>query len=189
MLLPTVSLLITRFKLAIHAFKVYKFHEETNLNVYNAHSDAESAHEAALQDHKEAHDRYVNLHRDTPLEDRSQLSDTRKAVAHHRRMIDHHQGQKDFHGTRAKQHESISELNWCSPASQMAAQKSAISARKSSSHAKLAVDALDHAEPRLGSRAHWRMGKAYLGDALRHTHKTKYETSRPRQILGKVFHH
>ena len=146
---------------------------------------------SALQDHKEAYDRYVNLLRDTPEEHRSQMSDTQKAVIHHSRMIDHHRSQKHFHGTRAEQHESNSSLNLCEygPVSQKAALKSAISARKSSSRAKSAVIALDLAEPRLGSRAHWRMGKAYFGDALHHTYKTKYETSWRKKILGKVFRH
>jgi hypothetical protein len=183
MLLETVSLLITRFKLAIHAFKDHKCPEEASARV--AHSEAASAHDAAYRDHQGAYDRYVELHQKTPLENESQLSKIQKALVHHVSMRDHHERQNEHHVTMAKQHGSNSELcigNRCKDAlaSRKAALKSATSARKSSSHANSAVNALNHAEQ---SRSHWTMGKSYLGDALHYTHKPTYETSRRKKML------
>ncbi len=189
MLLPTVSLLITRFK---HATQTFKVRYKEKVNAYDA-NEAVSAHDEALRDHKGAYDRYEKLHTQTPLEHKSQLSDIRKALIHHRRMMDHHEDQKELHGKKANQSNSgLCIDNRCedAPASKKVALKSAKSAKKSSSHAKSAVNALNHAEPLLGSRSKWRVGKAYLGDALHYTHKAEYETrtDRCRKAIRKVFH-
>jgi len=192
MLLPTVSRPLTRFKLTIHAFKDH--HKCTDeLNAHIAHSDAAFDNKAASEDHQIAYERYVKLLRETPQEHHSQNLVCQKGIIRHKKMMDHHDTQNKHHDRMAQQHKSNSELcigNRCkdAPASQKAAMKSAKIAAKSSSHAKLAVEALDRAKPLLGSKSNWRMGKAYLGDALRHTRQANCEPSLPEKMVAKVFH-